>query len=120
MTQKPTSSNAGLGSALGGRGGVDEVIRVFSSDRATDNAVENVEHRIDEPIGGLTPSQCAFRDEEEPEEDVEDRCDVVQRDVKHSVKAGGLPNVPEQKRISDADDEDVDRDGRHGGGSGEE
>ena|ERR1700733_200726 len=81
------------------KGDVDEVVGITAGDCAADEAVENVDDRGDEPVNGLAPSQCAFGDEEEPEEDIQDWRDVVQRDIKDKAKAGGVPDASEQKRI---------------------
>lgn len=90
---------------------VDKVVGITAGDCAANEAVHNVEHRVDEPIDGMTPSQCPFGHEEEPEEDVQDWGDVMKGHVEHRAKSSGVPDASEQKRISKADDEDVDGDG---------
>jgi hypothetical protein len=100
-------------------GGIKEVIGVDAGDRAPNHGVDQVDRGPDEPDQRAAPGErLALSAEEKPVEDVEKRNEIVEQDVSYFFETLRIPNVPKEKRVSEADDGDVDSGGGFQVGTG--
>ena len=70
---------------------VEERIKIDAKGRAAQHAIEEIQHREDEPPGGIAPSQAALGQKRQPIEGVQERDGIMQRDVGQKLQSLRVP-----------------------------
>src|ERR1700730_15139341 len=70
---------------------VEERIRIDAKGRAAQHAVEKIQDRVDEPPGGIAPSQAALGQKRQPIEGVQERDGIMQHHVGQTLQSMWVP-----------------------------
>src|SRR3984893_17216048 len=71
--------------------GVEERIKIRAKGRAAQHAIEEIQNRVDEPPGGIAPSQAALGQKRQPIEGVQERDGIMQHHVGQKLRSMRVP-----------------------------